>query len=135
MRICTNPHQGRLLLSMGLESRSADLWWSQYVPDGGSMGLTEDPVLYSYKVSLNDIPAWSLTTLFQALPDAIIYKDEDYSLYLTKTQNIYVVGYKNDQGVLMYRDGMNLIDICVQIIVHLVKNQIPLNSAYKYDNI
>lgn len=137
-RICTNPHQSRQLRACGFSVQAADLWWSEYAlvnqPTPIMMHITE-PILYSYKNSEDDIPAWSLTTLLQALPGAIMSNNIQYNLHITKAQDYYFIEYTSDNATLMYRDGRDLIDICVQVIVHLINNGIPLNSAYIYDNI
>lgn len=137
-RICTNPHQSRLLAGAGFSTNAADLWWSEYALVNQSTPLMvriADPVLYSYKNTDNDLPAWSLTTLIQALPDSIMYEDESFRLHITKAQDYYLVEYTSERASLIYKDGRDLIDICVQLIIHLINNNIPLNSAYLYDNI
>ena len=138
-RICTNPHQSNKLTSRGFSAKAADLWWSQYElvyqPTPMMQHFVGDPVLYTYQTSSEDIPAWSLTTLLQALPDTISYDDEIFNLHITKAQNYYLVEYTSERASLLYRDGRDLIDICVQVIIHLIDNDIPLNSAYLYDNI
>lgn len=139
-RICTNPHQSRQLLKHGFISQSADLWWSEYaLVNNGTplmMHITE-PILYSYRNNEEDIPAWSLAALLQALPGSIMYDDVSYYLHITKGQDVYLIEYTDpDSGeMLAYRDGTDLIDIAVQMITHLVKNKIPLNPAYIYNNI
>ena len=137
-RICTNPHQSKLLLNYGFSTEAADLWWSEYAlvnqPTPLMMHITE-PVLYSYKNTDDDLPAWSLTTLLQALPGEIMREDGRYILHITKAQEYYLIEYTDEQNSFIYKDGRDLIDICVQIIVHLINNDIPLNSAYIYDNI
>ena len=137
-RICTNPHQSRQLLNYGFSVRAADLWWSEYAlvnqPTPIMMHITE-PVLYSYKNTDDDLPAWSLTTLLQALPGEIMRDDKRYILHITKAQEYFLIEYTSEQDSFIYKDGRDLIDICVQAIIHLINNGIPLNSAYIYDNI
>lgn len=139
-RICTNPHQSNQLLKHGFMSQSADLWWSEYaLVDNGTplMMRIAEPILYSYRNNEDDIPAWSLTALLQALPGAIMHDDIPYYLHITKSQNVYLIEYTDAESgeTLVYRDGIDLIDIAVQMIIHLVKNKIPLNPAYIYNNI
>ena len=137
-RICTNPHQSKQLVNRGFSVQAADLWWSEYAlvnqPTPLMMRIAE-PVLYSYKNTDDDIPAWSLTTLLQALPDSIMYDNESFKIHITKAQDYYLVEYTSDHASLIYKDGRDLIDICVQLIIHLIDNGIPLNSAYLYDNL
>ena len=128
-RICTNPHQSKQLLMHGFMAQSADLWWSEYAlvnqPTPVMMHITE-PILYSYRNTDDDLPAWSLTALLQALPGSVMYDDKPYYLHITKSQDVHLIEY---------RDGIDLIDITVQMIIHLIKNNIPLNQSYIYNNI
>lgn len=137
-RICTNPHQSKQLIDHGFSINAADLWWSEYVtfnhPSPTKMRIAE-PVLYSYRNTDDDLPAWSLTTLLQALPGEIMWEDKRYVLHITKAQEFYLIEYTGEQNSFIYKDGRDLIDICVQVILHLINNNIPLNSSYIFDNI
>ncbi len=139
-RICTNPHQSKQLLMHGFMAQSADLWWSEYAlvnqPTPVMMHITE-PILYSYRNTDDDLPAWSLTALLQALPGSVMYNDKPYYLHITKSQDIHLIEYTDSESgeTLAYRDGIDLIDITVQMIIHLIKNNIPLNQSYIYNNI
>ena len=137
-RICTNPHQSIKLLQVGFSPAAADMWWSEYaVINNGAPVMTrlDEPVLYSYQNQKSDIPAWTLTTLLLALPGSVKYDDSIYNLHIFKEDETYIIDYSGEHNSLIYRDGIDLIDITVQIILHLIKLGIPLNPAYLYNNI
>ena len=127
-------------MAYGFSIQSPDLWWTPYVwtiPDPTAapvLEYREIPELYSTQISAEDIPAFSLTTLMQALPGSVITNGSTYSLHITKDRDVYTVGYYNETSILAYRDGIDLIDIAVQMIIFLLKSNIPLDSAYIYNN-
>ena len=64
-----------------------------------------------------------------------MWEDKRYVLHITKAQEFYLIEYTGEQNSFIYKDGRDLIDICVQVILHLINNNIPLNSSYIFDNI
>ena len=149
-RMCTNPKQSNQLLNHGFSERAADMWWTPYVwtmPDPNAAPVlvqTDVPELYTMRVSPDDMPAFSLTTLLQALPGTItLIGGETYDLRIIKDKEVYTIEYSKinpnsgniaDYTVLAYRDGNDLIDIAVQMIIFLLKSNIPLDSEYIYNN-
>ena len=141
-RACTNPNQSEQLLEHGFRAQAADFWWTPFVwtiPDPNAapvLAYADRPTLYTEQFTPQDVPAFSLTTLFQALPSSILVDGVTYYLNIAKEQDSYMLSYSNliESSTYIYRDGFDLIDITVQIIVFLLKNNIPLNSSYIYNN-
>ena len=68
--VCTEVFQSKMLLDVGIDAATADMWWNIEV--GGYSNPSCMPV------SDADIPAWSLSALLQLMP-----KDKDVTWELS----------------------------------------------------
>lgn len=137
-RLCTNPNQSNQLIKHGFMVQAADAWWSEYawINNGTPICVhVTEPQLYVEQYTENDIPAWSLETLLHSMPSSIKIDKKVYRLHITKEQDIYLIEYTSETGTWAYRDGRDLIDIAVQMVIYLLKNHISLNPAYILNNI
>lgn len=93
-----------------------------------------------YKVySFPDIPAWSLSKLFELLPKSIesladnlpeCLKDVEYSLQVKYSRAYVEVGYYDCYGMPLFNiDGEDVMEICVQTIEWLINSQYTLNQT------
>lgn len=82
-KICTSIEQSKKLMELGIDINSADMWWAERyegrVAENGQYIVAEEPYYYSSLIkpsdinysqdTIKDIPAWSLTALFEILPN------------------------------------------------------------------
>lgn len=75
--LATTIEQSKHLLELGLDPKTADMWWSNrfvYWQSTPMIGIaTEQNQLYTFKWSDDDIPAWSLSALLEVIPAMIVY--------------------------------------------------------------
>lgn len=71
--IATTIEQSKHLLELGLNPKTADMWWSNrfvYWLHTPMIGVaTEQNQLYTFKWCEEDIPAWSLSALLEVMPN------------------------------------------------------------------
>jgi hypothetical protein len=118
-QICTTREQSERLLSLGLNSETADMY-------------IYDTDVYIGKANIDDIPAWSLHRLIELLPQCIhldCHADTRYWL----TINPLKVIYKNSHGSWIYQcDEGGLYDKLINTIEWTIKNN-HFNKEYYYE--
>lgn len=75
----TSIEESRELIRFGLDPKTADCWWSHsaLVDNGTPLWVhTVDPSLHIYKLSEDDIPAWSVDKMLELLPMKITCGDK-----------------------------------------------------------
>lgn len=65
-KICTDINQSKKLIELGIDISTADMLWTYDFMVNDINGL--NVISEQLKPEENDIPAWSLTTLFNMLP-------------------------------------------------------------------
>lgn len=96
--IATNIQQSQHLLRLGLDPKSADMWWSNrfvYWNPTPMIGVaTEQNQLYTFKWCEMDVPAWSLSALLKVMPSFIDYKGQKLRLTIEKAGiwNVFYLG-------------------------------------------
>lgn len=71
-KICTSPEQSRILIDIGIDIRTADMWYGNGDPDKLELGGWEDNPHDD-----DDVPAWSLPALLSLIPPI---NDNTYTL-------------------------------------------------------
>lgn len=69
--ICTSIEQSTELVRLGLDPKTADMWWSNRFVYWNSTPMicvaTEQNQLYTFKWCEMDVPAWSLSALLEVI--------------------------------------------------------------------
>jgi len=77
--IATTIEQSKHLLELGLDPKTADMWWSNrfvYWKSTPMIGVAaEQNQLYTFKWCEMDIPAWSLSALLEVMPKPDLYRE------------------------------------------------------------
>ena len=77
--IATSIVQSKHLLELGLDPKTADMWWSNrfvYWKSTPMIGVaTEQNQLYTFKWCEMDVPAWSLSALLEVMPKPDLYRE------------------------------------------------------------
>ena len=115
MRSYTNLEQSKKLAEI-LPLESADMWWAYYynvISDTGE--YDKEPMLHKPICDPDKaLPCWSLTALFDALPDGSdIVKEQSDD---TDGKYMCTVGYKND---ILSTFSDSPVDACVAMIERL----------------
>ena len=85
-KICTSIEQSRKLIELGLPVDTADMWWNIDIVDKFGIDSYSD-IPSCCNVSDTDIPAWSLSALFELLPSAFKSNSRHYCLKIGKLAN------------------------------------------------
>lgn len=93
-KICTSMEQSKILLDLGLDPKTADMW---YHPDYSYDNIPD----LSRRCRVENIPAWSLSKLLRLLPDVIKQGDDCLTFSLIKN----VIEYCNSNGEAVYSAG------------------------------
>lgn len=129
-KICTDVEQSKKLLELGIDVKSADMFW--LVTDKPRLHvLTEDLSKYA---NWENYPAWSLSALLNLMPAEIQTKEsiEPYTLMLFKTQETsYQVeyGYRAPMTVgwlnawYEVKCGTDLVDATFEMVCWLKENE------------
>ena len=86
--IATTIEQSKHLIELGLDPKTADMWWSNrfvYWQPTPMIGIsTEQHQLYTFKWCDEDVPAWSLSALLEVMPkgtELIKMQNDAHELY------------------------------------------------------
>ena len=85
-KICTSLEQSRKLIELGIDTKTADMYWHKKFD--GTYSLRTDNLMVKL-----DTPCWSLSALINVLPRSIKFKDDNYYLRFMKEY----VEYANDE--------------------------------------
>jgi hypothetical protein len=98
MTISTTIEQSKHLLELGLDQKTADMWWSNrfvYWQPTPMIGIsTEQHQLYTFKWCDEDVPAWSLSALLEVIP-----KEELIDLSVSKDNYWFCSGVHFDTPI------------------------------------
>ena len=110
-KICTSIEQSKKLLELGIDVSTADMYY-----DVNSYGIQGKPEVAVGKVWSKDIPAWSLSALFDILPKQF----DEYVKTLYWFNGEYHCSYENENWESKYwTSADNLIDACFKMILKL----------------
>ncbi len=119
-KICTSIEQSKELIELGIGVNTADMCYCPImnIDSGNNEGYLEIPECYSFSEVKDSLvpylPAWSLTALFDALPEGVI---ENYNApNLQKENGKYSIAYGNEE-LLCVAD--NPLDACYEMILKL----------------
>lgn len=117
------------LVQLGVDASSGDLWWSKYKTTDSEGDLE----LRTVRVSKSDIPAWTLSSLFNMLPDFLEYDNQIYHWTYTGDGAIYVLRYVSEDGdALIESEETTPFQCLFHMLVWLCQSGFGLNDRYKY---
>lgn len=129
--IATTREQSERLIKCGVPSETGDMFRSAT----NNLGVGNYYQAYSFP----DIPAWSLSKLFELLPKIIesleedlpdCLKDVEYGFMIKYSAEDVKVGYYDCYGMALFDvDGKDVIELCVQTIEWLLTNGYKLNNS------
>lgn len=127
-KICTSIEQSKKLLELGLDPKTADMFWRDWrretelitIPCAGCGNEKED------------LPAWSLTAIISMMPEVIKREDKRkatmaYTPSYSRVISPHSVYYSGDNGAMDnvfadYNNGKNdLVDACCNMLGWLIK--------------
>ncbi len=115
-KICTSLEQSKKLIELGIDVNTADMYY-----DVNSYGIQGKPEVAVGTVWEKDIPAWSLTSLLELMPERIKIGDElSFCLTSKKSSTGFSFGY-NLNGSTFVKD--NPIDAAFEMVVWLLENK------------
>lgn len=124
--IATNIQQSQHLLELGLDPKTADMWWSNrfiYWNTTPMIGVgAEKNQLYTFKWYETDIPAWSLQALLKVMPKNT---NETYHLFSSMMADQLGSWVCDRSKYYMGADGHNKNDY------ECFKSDSPVTAAYK----
>ena len=126
--IATNLEQSKKLVELGIDTSTADMWWSDrfvYYNPTPIVGIaTEKNTLYSFKWGNEEIPAWSLSALLELLPPHIDSYDLNINKY-NEEWGVYYEGYFEDFNVTYLKkvEEKTLIDATFEMVCWLKENK------------
>lgn len=131
--IATSIEQSKKLVEIGIDPNTADMFYGYIAPyefsdrkfDGGyeSYPLPKQyPYFDNEYVKSAEIPAWSLSALFNVMSDEL---EENHYLTIRKEENEYCCCYEDVNGnSFTHTFSDNPIDACVEMIVKLHKEEL-----------
>lgn len=128
-KICTSIEQSKKLIELGIDVNTADMYY-----DCNSYGIQGKPEVAVGTVWSKDIPAWSLATLIELLPNKIVVNNEKYFLHFTKNKVEYVGIVTWDGQKSISAEADDLLDACYNIIVKLKNNGNYIPVVSEKDN-
>ena len=118
-KICTSLEQSKKLLELGIDVKTADMFWFVPADDEGEFDEEvnviqnkADYCLFEKVMDFNDtpyIPAWSLSALLELIPNYVINKT-DGTIYANLYYNV-----KSSYN--------NLVDAAFEMVVWLKENE------------
>lgn len=137
MNIATSIEQSKKLLELGIDSKTADMWWNFYsitYDFGTAMEVPlKEPMLsnFNWFNKENNIPAWSLSALWKLLPLSIKVNEIEYyqtvgrggtGAYTFEYMNPHKEPWEVDYW-LHCTSKSNPIDAVVEMIEWLIENK------------
>lgn len=92
----TSLEQSKRVLELGIKPDTADMWWH---PDWSKY---PDCVR---RCGVENIPAWSLTSLWDLIPVHIITDKLHFRLRMDKGENDFSIWYDDFNGCCVYEDA------------------------------
>lgn len=138
----TTIEQSRKLLELGLNPETADMFWQsnlngsdrQYLLDIGKEEYFDIEINSEHcSIGNYDIPAWSLDTLLELMPDEISTGKEwsnKYQIDIRKyAPHTYQIAYGNNRGfskswhdMINTKECDNFLEACYNMVVWLLEN-------------
>lgn len=136
-KICTSVEQSKILIELGLDVKTADMYY-----DVNSYGIQSKPEVVVGEVWSKDIPAWSLSALLKLINseiygetiygDTIAYKVDFRKYKFTDDVDLYQIAYGSIKfdvdGQYSFTDMINTgqkedpIDAAFQMVCWLKEN-------------
>ena len=136
-KICTTQEQSKILIELGLDVKTADMYY-----DVNSYGIQSKPEVVVGEVWSKDIPAWSLSALLKLIKseiygetiygDTITYKVDFRKYKFTDDVDLYQIAYGSIKfdvdGQYSFTDMINTgqkedpIDAAFQMVCWLKEN-------------
>jgi hypothetical protein len=136
-KICTSIEQSKILIELGLDVKTADMYY-----DVNSYGIQSKPEVVVGEVWSKDIPAWSLSALLKLIKseiygetiygDTITYKVDFRKYKFTDDVDLYQIAYGSIKfdvdGQYSFTDMINTgqkedpIDAAFQMVCWLKEN-------------
>ena len=108
--ICTSIEQSKKLLELGIDVNTADMVYCiELYKEGWKYSNEAYPI--DGTLEGDDIPAWSLSALFNVLPKIV----NNETLFVETSPALWHIGYRN----VYTARANNLIDGCYELIVKL----------------
>ena len=85
----TNIEQSKKLLELGLNPKSADMYFMNICPEDGKTLFDDVAGVGNADISNNDLPCWSLNALLEVMPQSIRMYDERGRCYKTYDLNLF----------------------------------------------
>lgn len=137
-KICTSIEQSKILIELGLDVKTADMYY-----DVNSYGIQSKPEVVVGEVWSKDIPAWSLSALLRMIKseiygetiygDTITYKVDFRKYKFTDDVDLYQIAYGSIKfdvdGQYSFTDMINTgqkedpIDAAFQMVCWLKENE------------
>ena len=137
-KICTSIEQSKILIELGLDVKTADMYY-----DVNSYGIQSKPEVVVGEVWSKDIPAWSLSALLKLIKseiygetiygDTITYKVDFRKYKFTDDVDLYQIAYGSIKfdvdGQYSFTDMINTgqkedpIDAAFQMVCWLKENE------------
>lgn len=130
-KICTSIEQSKKLKELGIDVRTADMYWKNGVSDRYIQCFTPF-VCGDYQNGIDfdyDIPAWSLSALLELIPFQIIEDNKRYGFKQYKGYNAqgetYRFEYVSNFGITLYETYYlnNPIDAAFEMTCWLLENK------------
>ncbi len=114
-KICTSIEQSKKLIELGIDMNTADMMWTYDFTAGVINGI--NVISGHFKPEEKDIPAWSISALFELLPeDFLLYKGDDDGCYY----ECYEYGNSKEFGSEAYS---NVLDGVYEVICKLLETK------------
>lgn len=122
-KICTSLEQSKKLIELGIDRKTADMFWVNGVP-----GIFPPRLLPCHKRGMTDgTPAWSVSALLNLMPETIVPDNGSHQVYQMDVYNYdgwriceYVGEIDRDSLVGFEKDYF--IDAAYEMIVWLKEN-------------
>jgi len=113
--ICTSVEQSERLVRMGVEERTADMYYVLRHKQPMRLMVRDGALPHDL---LDVLPAWSLSALIEILPYFIENNGQDYVLLMLKDRVVY---WRNGCENLFETDRDNLIDAVIDAIEWVIE--------------
>lgn len=122
--IATTIEQSKHLLELGLDPKTADMY---YLPQVMNEGETLWPIDEGYDLDDADQPAWSLSALLEVMPSFIDYKGQKLRLTIEKAGiwNVFYLGTKHRINEIWFNGEYgNPVEPAYKMVCWLLENNL-----------
>ena len=131
-KICTTLEQSKKLIELGIDVNTADSMW-EYNPDKETYWNKPTIIPIDDYIFVNDIPAWSLSSLMNLLPSEFT----EVGKYSTTTYKIDFRKYKFTDDVELYQIAYGSIKFDVdgqysfKDMINTGQKENPIDAAFE----